>query len=328
MTKPKYGKGDAKAVARQLLQGIITAPCLPVDKRGEVDEAGLRHDLRHCIDVIRADGLYINGYYGHFWLLSSEQRRRVIEIAVDEAAGAVPIINRCAHPSPAEAIGLARHSQEVGVDFISLVIPQFGGAHESILFGYFAMIAREIDLGITIFNTNQAGYTLSPEMMARLAEIPNVCALKNQMSLEHTARVRQLVGDSIVVVDPDEEHLMVNMAEGGQKTIYTGTNMMFDSATATPMRDYVHAALEGRLDEARRLFEGMQPIRDLHHRWVLDPWGRMGVCPVSVVKYWTEQLGMTGGPTPEPLPDLLSSSDKNRLRQEMGEVGLLEGRPS
>jgi 4-hydroxy-tetrahydrodipicolinate synthase len=325
MTKAKYGKGDAKAVAREVLRGIFTALCLPVDERGGVDEAGFRHDLRHCIDVIRADGLYINGYYGHFWLLSSEQRRRVIEIAVDEAAGAVPIINRCAHPSPAEAIALARHSQELGVDFISLVIPQFGGAHESILLGYFAMIAREIDLGITIFNTDQAGYTLSPEMMARLAEIPNVCALKNGMRLEHTARVRELVGDSIVVVDPDEENLMVNMAEGGQKTIYTGTNMMFDSAAATPMRDYVHAALAGRFDEARRLFERMQPARDLHHRWVLEPWGKMGVCPVSVVKYWTQQLGMAGGPTPEPLPDLLSADDKKRFLDELSEIGMAGG---
>lgn len=195
MSQAKYLKAEAKSAARELLRGIITALCLPVDEHGEVDEAGLRHDIRHCIDVIRAHGLYVNGYYGHFWLLSSEQRKRVVEIAVDEVAGAVPIINRCAHPSPFEAIELARHSQEIGVDFISLVIPQFGGAHGDILIGYFAMIAREIELGITIFNTDQAGYVLTPEMMARLAEIPNVCALKNGMRLDHTTRIRQLVGD-------------------------------------------------------------------------------------------------------------------------------------
>ena len=323
MSQAKYLKAEAKSAARELLRGIITALCLPVDEHGEVDEAGLRHDIRHCIDVIRAHGLYVNGYYGHFWLLSSEQRKRVVEIAVDEVAGAVPIINRCAHPSPFEAIELARHSQEIGVDFISLVIPQFGGAHGDILIGYFAMIAREIELGITIFNTDQAGYVLTPEMMARLAEIPNVCALKNGMRLDHTTRIRQLVGDAIVVVDPNEENLMTNMAEYGQQAIYTGTNMMFDSGAATPMRDYVELALAGRLDEARLVHDAMQPARDLHHRWVLEPWGRMGVCPVSVVKYWTKQMGMTGGPTPEPLPDLLSDQDKGRLRTELTDIGLV-----
>ena len=298
--------------------------CLPCDRSGRIDEAGFRSDIRYCLDVLGSHGLYVHGYYGHFWLLTSEQRRRVIEIAVDEVDGAVPIISRCAHPSPYEAIELARHSQEVGADFISLVIPQFGGAHEDLLFGYVSMIAREIELGITIFNTDQAGYTLTPEMMARMAEIPNVCALKNGLDLTHTDRVREIVGDSIVVVDPNEENLMRNMAEGGQQAIYTGTNMMFDSARATPMRDYVEAALDGRMDEARKLSEAMQPARDVHHRWILESWGKMGLCPVSTVKYWTGLMGMAGGPAPEPLPELLSDEERQQLRSDLVEVGLIE----
>src|ERR1700675_1149965 len=117
----KYGRSEAKAAAKAMIRGVFCAPCTPVDDRGEIDEAGLRHDIRYLIDVLDVDGLYMNGYYGHFWLLSSAQRRRVIEITVDEAHSAVPIIDRCAHPSPHEAIALARHSQDLGVDFISLV---------------------------------------------------------------------------------------------------------------------------------------------------------------------------------------------------------------
>ena len=289
-----------------------------------IDEAAFRRDLRHCVDVIGAHGLYINSYYAHFWLLTSAQRRRVLEIAIDEVAGAVPIVNRVAHPSPYEAIELARHAQEAGADFVSLVIPQFGGAHDDLLIGYVEMIAREIELGITIFNTDQAGYTISSEQMARLAEIPNVCALKNGMGLDHTAELRRLVGDAIVVVDPNEENLLTNM-EQGQQAIYTGTNMMFDSARATPMRDYVETALAGDLVKARELFEAMQPARDLHNRWVLQPWGRMGVCPVSVVKHWSGFMGMTGGPVPEPLPDLLTAEDRERLRDDLRAAGLIGG---
>jgi hypothetical protein len=48
------------------------------------------------------------------------------------------------------------------------------------------------------------------------------------------------------------------------------------------------------------------------------------VCPISTIKFWTQQLGMTGGPTPRPLPDLLSVQDKVRLRQEMADVGLID----
>lgn len=319
-----YSKHDAKAAARDQLRGIITALCLPVERNGTIDEAAFRSDLRYCVDVLGSHGLYINSYYAHFWLLTSEQRRRVLEIAVDEVAGAVPIINRCAHPSPYEAIELAKHAQATGADFISLVIPQFGGAHEDLLLGYVAMIAREIELGITIFNTDQAGYTLTAEMMARLAEIPNVCALKNGLDLDHTQRIRDLVGDAIVVVDPNEENLLHNMVEGGQQAIYTGTNMMFDSARATPMRDYVEAGLAGDHDKARSLFDEMRPARDLHRKWVLQPWGKMGLCPVSIVKDWSGFMGMTGGPAPEPLPDLLSADRKQQLRHDLVEAGLID----
>jgi len=320
---PKYGRSEAKAAAKELIRGIFPAPPIPVDERGEIDVAGLRHDLRYCLDVLKVSGLYMNGYYGHFWLLSSAQRRTVIEVAVEEAAGMVPVINRCAHPSPHEAIELAKHSQDLGVDFISLVIPQFGGAHEDIFFGYFEMIASEIELGISVFNTDQAGYRVTPEMMARLAEIPNICALKNGTGLENTTEIRKLVGDAIVVIDPEEENFKVNMLEHGQRALYTASNLMMDCASWTPMHDYMQAALDDDLGLASRIYDEMQPRRDLHHKWILEPWWSMGVCPVSNVKFWTQQLGMTGGPVPKPLPDLLSAEDKEQLRAEMAEVGLL-----
>ena len=317
----KYSRFEAKEAARQYLRGIITAPCLPLAENGDIDEEGLRHDIRHCVDVIQSGGLYMNGFYGHFWLMSSEQRRRVIEIAVDEAGGRVPVICRVAHPSPLEAIALAKHAESVGADFISLVAPQFGGANKSIVIGYVEMVAEQVDLGITIFNTPQAGYSISPELMAELASIPNVCALKNQMPVEHTMRIRQLVGDSIVVVDPEEEHLLVNILEHGQQAIYTGTNMMFDSAKARPMRDYVAAALDGEREEARRIHDAMQPSRDLHREWILEPWERTGLCPIHAVKFWSQQLGMTGGPVPRPLPSL-SETEQEKLRNELVAIGL------
>jgi hypothetical protein len=171
---------------------------------------------------------------------------------------------------------MTEHAQEVGANFISLVPPPFGGADKGIIVGYFEMVAREIDLGITIFNTAQSGYTLTPELMAELAEIPNVCALKNGMPMAHTIQVRQHAGDQILVIDPDEENFLVNMLEFGQQAIYTGTSMMFDSTRDQPMKRYVDAGLAGRSQEAAQQYYEMQPLRDLHRRWVLDEWQRTG----------------------------------------------------
>jgi 4-hydroxy-tetrahydrodipicolinate synthase len=317
----KYSRSEAKGAAREHLRGVITAPCNPVSADGSLNEAGLRHDLRHCVDVIGSSGLYINGFYGHFWLMSDGERRLAIEIAVDEVGGAVPIICRVAHPSPTAAIALARHAESVGADFLSLVIPQFGGADERIVIEYVSMVAEATQLGITLFNTRQVGYSLTPELMAQLAAIPNVCALKNHMPKEHTQRVRQLVGDTIVVVDPEEENLLENMLEHGQQAIYTGTNMMFDTAAAQPMRDYVAAALDNRPADATKIHDSMEAARALHRKWILEPWERTGLCPIHAVKCWVGELGMTGGPVPRPLPSL-SESQQIELSQELSVAGL------
>jgi 4-hydroxy-tetrahydrodipicolinate synthase len=318
----KYAKGEAKEYAKETLQGVFSAFCMPDTEDGEIDEAGLRSDVRHYIDVIGAAGLYVHGFYGNFWLLTTDERKRALEVVVDEAAGAVPIICRCAHDSPKDTIELMRHAEDLGVDFISLIGPAFAAATPQMVYDYFEYVAANTNLGISVFNTPQTGYAITPELMAKLATIPNVCALKTDIDLVHTIEIRKLVGDDIVVVDPSEENFLLSLAHFGQRAIYTGTNYMFDSAAATPMRDYVQAALAGDLALAAELYYRMQPIRDLHHRWVLEPWKATGRCPIETIKFWTEQLGLTGGPVRAPLPSM-PADDKDRLRAEMEAVGLV-----
>jgi 4-hydroxy-tetrahydrodipicolinate synthase len=272
--------------------------------------------------VIKADGLYIHGFYGNFWLLTTTERKRAIEIVVDEARGAVPIFCRCAHQSLKETIDLIKHAEGAGVDFISLIGPWLARGSEDMIYRYFELVAAETDLGISIFNTPQAGYTTSPALMARLAGIPNVCALKNGMPMAHTIQVRHLVGDSIVVLDPEEETFLINLTQFGQQAIYTGTNMMVDSARATPMRDYVKAAIRGEHRLAAELYYQMQPIRDVHRKWVLEPWFRDGLCPISTIKWWTQQLGLTGGPTRPPLPEI-GPAEREALLRDLAAVGLI-----
>jgi len=212
----KYTKAEAKEYAKATLQGIFSAFCLPENGDGEIDESGLRHDIQHYLNVIKSGGLYVHGFYGNFWLLTIAERKRVMEIVAEEAGGKLPIICRCAHQSLKETIGLIQHAEAHGADFISLIGPAFGAASESMIYEYFERVAASTNLGLSIFNTSQAGYVISPQLMARLADIPNVCALKNAVAMSHTIQVRKLVGDSIVVVDPSEENFLISLTQFGQ----------------------------------------------------------------------------------------------------------------
>jgi 4-hydroxy-tetrahydrodipicolinate synthase len=324
VTRAGYSKHDAKAVAKERLQGIVTAICLPVDESGGIDEAGLRHDVRYCLEVLGSRGLYVNGYYSHYWLLTSAMRRRVAEIVVDEVNGAVPIICRCASESPADAVALANHAEGLGIDFVSLVPPLFGGSegvNKDLVISYFKLIASQIDIGISLFNIPKIGYTLSPELIAELAEIPNICALKNGVPVEHTKRTLDLLGGSIVVTDPNEDRWS-EMIGLGQTLFYTGNNQMFDSPASQPLSDLSQAALDGRIEDAARIWEGLEPVRTVFRRWVRGPWQATNLIPLATIKYWSSLLGMTGGPTPEPLPQL-SDADREALRSDLLQVGLV-----
>jgi 4-hydroxy-tetrahydrodipicolinate synthase len=316
----KYGRDEAKAVAKERIRGVFSAITMPLTDAGEIDEAGLRHNVRHCIDVIGVGGLYIHGFYGEFWLLTTDERRRALEIVIDEAKGAIPVVARCAHQTMRETISLIQHAEAAGADFISLIGPAFGNGSSDMIYDYFERLGKETDLGFSVFNTAQVGYVMPPELFARLAEIPNVVALKNEVSLEHTLKVRSLVGDQLQVVDPSEETFLMSMLQFGQQAIYTGTNYMYDNAAAQPMKDYVDAALSGDAATAAQRYYAMQPLRDLHNKWVLQPWKRDARCPVSTVKWWTELAGMKAGPVREPLPTL-AEDDKNRMAEELEAAG-------
>jgi len=195
------------------------------------------------------------------------------------------------------------------------------------IYEYFERVAASTNLGLSIFNTPQMGYVISPELMARLADIPNVCALKNDIDMPHTIQIRNLVGDRIVVVDPSEETMLVSMAQFAQRVIYTGTNYMYDSYAATPMRDYIEAGLEGDFRRCAELYYKAEPIRELHRKWVLGPWKRDGLCPISTIKSWTQNLGLTGGPVRPPrtrFPDEQAA----QLRTEMEAVGFPVAQPA
>lgn len=320
-----YGKHESKQVARERLRGMVTAICLPVDERGDIDEPGLRHDVRYCLDVLRSKGIYVNGYYAHYWLLTNAQRRQVTEIVVDEVDGTVPIINRIASESPGEAISMAEHAQQAGVDFVSLIPPLFGGSegvNKDLLLRYFTMIADRVEIGISFFNTIRVGYTLPPSVIAEIAEIPNVCVLKNAMPVEHTKEVLDLVGDGLVVTDPNEERWEA-VIDLGQKLFYTGNNQMLDSPRSQPLHDLAEAAFEGRRDDARRIWQELEDVRAVHAKWVRKPWHESNLIPIAAIKHWSSLLGMTGGPVPDPLPQL-TDAQKDELRDDLVRVGLLE----
>jgi 4-hydroxy-tetrahydrodipicolinate synthase len=88
-------------------------------------------------------------------------------------------IAHVAHRSARETVELTRHAEEVGADFAILMKPYYPPANEEMFYEWLSFVASRVDIGIRMFDAAYSGHGLSPELTARIADIENVCAVKN-----------------------------------------------------------------------------------------------------------------------------------------------------
>lgn len=318
-----YRKAEAKEASRAQFRGVwaaITTPFMPDDT---LDEAGLRHNMRIYTDGLKVDGIFCTGTMGEFWALTKEERKRAVEIVVEEARGKCKVIAHTGHHSPNETVDLTRHAQDVGADFAIVINPYYPWGSEDTLYQWFETVAARVDIGIWMFDTPFSGVELSPQLTARIARIPNICGIKCSRALPHYEAARKLCGDLIPFSHPSETEFLKLMREHGM-TVHMSSAAPFIMQVPgwTPMRDYCEAALAGRFNEAAAIRDGIQPLREVNEKWMREPWLKHRIIPIHYLKAWSELLGMVGGHVRAPLP-AVTDAERAEMRADLERCGLL-----
>ena len=104
------------------MKGVIPAMITSFHKNEELNEQGLRDCINFLIEK-KVNGLYITGSTGEFFLMSLEERKRVVEITVDEVKNRIPIVAHIGSIGTHLSIELAQHAQNTGVNAISSLPP-------------------------------------------------------------------------------------------------------------------------------------------------------------------------------------------------------------
>jgi 4-hydroxy-tetrahydrodipicolinate synthase len=316
---------SAKALARQKVKGLwiaIPTPFTPDGRR--VNEDGLAASVEHYVDGLKVDGIFCGGVMGEFWALSLEERRRVHELVVRQVAGRVPVMAQVGHHVFSAMLELCEHAIETGADFGIAMNPYYPPSPppESVRSWYEALNAAS-PLPMFLFNTTYSGYTLAPELIAELAELPNVCGIKNPQPREHLLRVQELAGDRIVVADASERHwLELHTDHGFQALMSTPALALYQRPGELPIREYTRLADEGDLEAAQAISDGLAPARDAFDRWMRAPWLDRNVIPIAQLKAWLGMLGLPQGPVRPPLVQL-SRDEEVALRRDLDAAGLL-----
>ena len=157
-------------------KGVIPAVLSVFDAQEELDEKGTRELIRFLCSF-DIGGLYLTGSTGEAFLMNSEERKRQVEIVMDEVGDRLPVVVHVGAMSTRASIELARHAEAAGAAGISSVPPFYFKFNEEQIFGYYRDISEATSLPMIVYNIPLAGM-MTVSMIERLASLPNVRGVK------------------------------------------------------------------------------------------------------------------------------------------------------
>ncbi len=238
-----------------MFKGSIVAIITPF-KDGKVDEEAYRQLIEFQIEN-GTNAIVPCGTTGESATLNVKEHARVIDIAVEAVNKRVPVIAGTGGNSTSEAIELTKHAKEVGADATLQVTPYYNKPTQEGLYQHFKAIAKAVPLPQVLYNVpTRTSVNMLPETVARLAEFPEVVAIKEASgSLGQMAEIVKLAGDKITLLSGDDNLTLPVLSIGGAGVVSVAANIVpRDTA------DLVKAWEEGRIDEAKGVFYKLLPL--------------------------------------------------------------------
>jgi 4-hydroxy-tetrahydrodipicolinate synthase len=222
---------------------------------GRVEEAIFRDFVAWQIEQ-GSNALVPCGTTGEAATLSTEEHRRVVEIAVEVAGGRVPVIAGCGSNNTTHAIELTRIAKDSGADAALHVPPYYNRPNQDGIYAHLAAVA-ELGIPIMLYNVPSRTITdISVETMARLARLPNVVGVKDATgNLARVSAQREACGKQFVQLSGNDDMALGFNAMGGRGCISVTANVAPKLCS-----EFQRATREGRWDEALALQDRLYPL--------------------------------------------------------------------
>jgi 4-hydroxy-tetrahydrodipicolinate synthase len=157
---------------------------------------------------------------------------------------------------------------------------------------------------------------MSPELCARIAELPNIVAIKYSVPREMYVKLSRMVGDRIQVSTASEEEWFDNIVELGWRLyLCSSPPYLYQTKVDRRMRDYTDLAFKGEVAKAKAIRDSLDPVRKALRGT------RPAEKPPAHSKYWQELLGQVGGPVRPPMLEL-TEAEKEATRRAFETCGL------
>ena len=213
----------------------------------------------HLIDWQIAEGIdaiVVCGTTGEGSTLSDEEHREAIKFVVDHIAGRVPVIAGTGSNDIAYAIDLTKFSCEVGADAMLVVTPYYNKATQRGLYESFTAIADASTKPLILYNVpSRTGCNLLPATVAKLAEHPNIVAIKEACgSISQVAEVAALTRGKLDIYSGNDDQIVPIMSLGGKGVISVLSNLM-PRATSEMCHKFMAGDVAGSAEMQLNLLE-------------------------------------------------------------------------
>lgn len=240
------------------LTGTGTALVTPFKANGTIDEKSLRGLVEWQIKN-KVEFLVPCGSTGESATMTRDERRRVIEIVVDENKGRVPVIAGTGTNSTLDSLDLTHDAKEVGADAVLLVGPYYNKPTQEGFYQHFKRIVEECDVKAVLYNVpGRTASNMLPETTLRLAEeVENVIAIKEASNnLEQIMEIIKYRPKDFSVLSGEDSLTLPIITAGGD-----GVISVISNEVPKEYSDLTRAALKGDLKKAQeihyKLFELM-----------------------------------------------------------------------
>ena len=287
--------------------GSFAVIITPFTRDGEIDENGYRGVVDLVIEA-GCHGLISAGSTGEFFLMTDDERRRVFSIAVDQAAGRIPVLAGTSATRTEDVVSLTRYAAEVGCDGAMVLPPIYIGLDERETVEFYSRVAGESGLPIMLYNSPLAVMTELPaRLVERLADIDNVVAIKDSsLDMQQMSDLVRLCGDEIRVFVGTEDLLLPAVAMGA-----VGAVAMVPQVVGNMAVELYEAAASGDPGSARELHMKIARVYEIFN---------VGSGYIAI----KESMNMLGKPGGYSRPPMLPFTDEQRaeLREILEDVGL------
>jgi 4-hydroxy-tetrahydrodipicolinate synthase len=303
--------------------GVMPANVLPFTSDLAIDEPAYRRHLRWLADTRGVTGIVANGHASEVSSLNRDERKCSLAIALDEVGSTCPVIAGVYSDGTEEAVELARDARDAGAAGVLVFPPTLfmWGAQlkPDMVLRHFSEIAARADLPIVVFEYPPAsGIGYAPDTLARLAEIPQVVAVKDWsneiVAFEANLRALRASGRPVAMLSAFTMSLMATFLLGAD-----GAISGMGSVTADLQAELFEACGKGDLDGARRINDRLAPLVSVFYA---PPF-------VDMHNRMKEALVLLGRiPAAHVRPPLtpVSGAEREAIRKALAASGLIERR--